>query len=321
MLYRPLYRGETLWGKTNHTEGEGRAGLRVDCPETSWVTVPTPELRIIDDKLWTAAQQRLRARHDDYLRDTRGKLWGKPDLRREGRYLLSGLAQCGVCGWNIVVLGGQRRVYGCGHAVKRGVCANTLQQPVDRVDAAFLDALGGRPSPQSAFAMLSSMGWSRRWRKWRPIRPGHPPSNRSGRPSGGRSNGWWRRSMRGAARRPWCRRSPGREVRITEIEGELARLASAPAVLALDLDAIEQAVARQLGRFVNRLRGNAHRARQVLKKLLVDRTQFRPVEADGGRQTLAIRGYLSYGAILSTQKNNRRPSPENRRPSAQGSFH
>lgn len=98
-------------------------------------------MRIIPEPLCQAVQQRLQAANQSHLQNTRGKLGGKPDLRNEGRYLLFGLAQCGVCGWNLVVVGNNPRTYGCSHFHKRGTCANALAQPVPRVDESFLAAL------------------------------------------------------------------------------------------------------------------------------------------------------------------------------------
>ncbi len=141
MLYRRLYHGEIVWGQTTHTDRDGRAGLRIPLAQSEWLIIPAPDLKIIADDLWNAVQARLQAAQAHFLRDGRGKLWSKPDLRREGQYLLTGLARCGVCGWKLSVLGGHRRVYGCSHSLKRGVCENRLMQPVDMVDTAFLRAL------------------------------------------------------------------------------------------------------------------------------------------------------------------------------------
>ncbi len=57
-------------------------------------------------------------------------------------------------------------------------------------------------------------------------------------------------------------------------------------------------MAGQLSRFGDLLRGNVPRARQALKKLLVDRVEFAPVDAGGGRRTYAFTGELAYGALL-----------------------
>ena len=54
----------------------------------------------------------------------------------------------------------------------------------------------------------------------------------------------------------------------------------------------------ELARFADLLEANLPRARQSLKKLLVDGVEFAPVKGDSGRPTCAFRGQLSYGAVL-----------------------
>ena len=79
-------------------------------PKRDWLATAAPDLQIVDDTLWNAVQERLRVNTETYLRDGRGKLWSKPDLRRGGKYLVTGLARCGTCGRSLTVLGGRRRV-------------------------------------------------------------------------------------------------------------------------------------------------------------------------------------------------------------------
>lgn len=88
------------------------------------------------------------------------------------------------------------------------------------------------------------------------------------------------------------------EARIKEIDTEVARLETAPSLTAMDLKRLEREVESDLTRFADLLRGNVPRARQALKKLLVDRVTFTPIRAENGRQTYAFAGELSYGALL-----------------------
>ncbi len=60
----------------------------------------------------------------------------------------------------------------------------------------------------------------------------------------------------------------------------------------------EKEIAEQLRRFADLLHGNVPRARQLLKKLLVDRVVFAPVTLSGGTRTYSFRGELTYGALL-----------------------
>ncbi|MGH7406730.1 MAG: zinc ribbon domain-containing protein [Candidatus Methylomirabilales bacterium] len=143
--------------------------------------------------------------NEDSLRDTRGKLWGKPDRKTEGRYLLSGLVMCGLCRWTLTVLGGGRRMYGCSHHHRRGTCENDLLQQVEAVDAAFLGAL---EREKGALARKIE-------RMVAAIRDGRAPS-------------------------ALVQEIAKAEARGRGIEAERTRLAAAPTVTALDLKRIER---------------------------------------------------------------------------------
>jgi len=61
---------------------------------------------------------------------------------------------------------------------------------------------------------------------------------------------------------------------------------------------MEAAIAKELSRFSELLTGNVPRARQALKKLLLDTVEFTPTTPETGKQTYAFRAELSYGAIV-----------------------
>lgn len=88
------------------------------------------------------------------------------------------------------------------------------------------------------------------------------------------------------------------EARLQEIEAEMARLAAASRMSALDLKRLEREVEAELARFADVLRGAVPRVRQALKKLLVDRAEFTPVPTEKKKRTYAFKAELSYGAIL-----------------------
>ena len=298
MLYRKLYRGEIVWGRLTHTDRGGRAGVLVKRDEKEWVRREAPECRIIGEPLWRTVQDRLKVQAGIFLRDSRGKLWGKPDLRREGKYLLSGLAQCGRCGGRINVVGGVPRIYACSAAYWKGVCENRLTQRVSLVDAAFLAALEREVLTPERFAFAVRCGVERVQQDLAQD-PGRGTALERERAGLARRVGRLVAAI-GDGKGPAAlvQEIAKAEARVAEIEGELARLAAAPALGNLDLDRIERDIAGQLSRFGELLKGNVPRARQALKKLLVDRLVFTPTEVNGGRPTYAFRGELSYGAIL-----------------------
>lgn len=298
ILHRRLYHGEIVWGKTTHTDRNGRAGVVVRRDERDWQTQQAEELKIVDDTLWDAVQARLRASNEKFLRDSRGKLWGKPEMRLEGRYLLSGLARCGVCGWNLAVLGGVRRVYGCTHSFKRGVCANDLTQRVDLVDTAFLAAIEKDVLTPERFRYALACGMERVKEELAQAPDRRPTLERE-------RAGLARKVERmvaaiGDGRGPAAlvQEIERAERRLKEIDAELARLAAAPVLAHLDVSEFEEAIAAQLSRFGDLMRGNIPRARQALKKLLVDRVVFTPAVLENGDRTFAFKGDLTYGAVL-----------------------
>ena len=84
-----------------------------------------------------------------YLRNTKGQLLTRPSGEKMmSKYLLSGLAKCGVCGGSVVAMtrnngGHRRKLYGCVHHHKRGtaICSNGLQIEQHRFDQAVLHAI------------------------------------------------------------------------------------------------------------------------------------------------------------------------------------
>ncbi len=298
MLYRRLYRGEIVWGQYTNVDRNGRAGLRVKRDSSEHLVVPAPDLRIVPEPLWQAVQRRLQVVNEGYLRDTRRKLWEQPDRGREGRYLLTGLAKCGCCGWNLAVLGGVRRVYGCAHSFRRGICANTVTQPVAAVDAAFLAALEREVLTPERFRYAVEIAVER-VRERLAKDPDCRPMLEQERKGLQRKIERWTEAVgdRDVAT-VFIPKIKQANARVMEIGAELARLAAAPTLGVLELKRLEREIDGQLVRFADLLRGNVPRARQALKKLLVDRVEFTPVQERNGKGTYAFKGELHYGALL-----------------------
>jgi hypothetical protein len=147
VLHRELYRGRVVWNTTRKRDqwGQVRPSRR---PIDEWITTDAPELLIVSDALWKAAHDRLNKTRDVYLRATNGRLWGRPEVGLESKYLLTGLARCGQCGGTMTVRSrnhGSRRAffYACSSFHHRGkaVCANSLEMRLAEADNAVLAAL------------------------------------------------------------------------------------------------------------------------------------------------------------------------------------
>ena len=55
VLYRELHRGEIVWNRTKKRDSWGVKCQR-SRPESEWLRVPAPDLRIVDEELWQAAR-------------------------------------------------------------------------------------------------------------------------------------------------------------------------------------------------------------------------------------------------------------------------
>jgi site-specific DNA recombinase len=148
MLRRRLYSGVVVWNKSQKVMRRGTKAQRWR-PENEWLERPAPELAIVDADLWQRVRERREAAGATYLRRMNGRLIGRPSgADVESPYLLSGIAECGLCGGSLVAMTrshGKRRVsyYGCLRFHKRGLhaCRNGLQIRQDALDAAVVDVL------------------------------------------------------------------------------------------------------------------------------------------------------------------------------------
>jgi site-specific DNA recombinase len=149
ILLRSLYRGEIVWNQTKKRDDWGQQRQK-DRPASEWLRVPAPELRIIDEALWQAAQRQLAARRlrsGNQVGVDRRCARGLPQ-DRESRYLLTNFARCGCCGGSLVAHtrshGGHRAAfYGCLTYWKKGKtrCPNGLAGRMEVIDAEVLDTL------------------------------------------------------------------------------------------------------------------------------------------------------------------------------------
>ncbi len=143
VLQRPDYMGELRWGRVRKRDAWGARHPQRQ-PQDDWEVFQAPHLAIVSRELWDAVHARLQAQRAIYLRGTGGRLQSKPANGMASKYLLTGLATCGVCGGSFgprLAAGRSRRqVYRClvNHTRGAAVCANALQVPVLAADTAVL---------------------------------------------------------------------------------------------------------------------------------------------------------------------------------------
>ena len=114
ILYNPLYVGKVVYNRTHNIKNPdtGKRLIRMN-PERDWIVREKPELRIIRQDVWDAAQ-RLKREYSSLA----------PQGARRPRHLFSGLCRCGVCGGSYTVK--SRQQLGCSGHYQKGnaVCEN-----------------------------------------------------------------------------------------------------------------------------------------------------------------------------------------------------
>jgi DNA invertase Pin-like site-specific DNA recombinase len=148
VLCRSKYIGRWPWGKKankrNPFTGKVSQTERPSQDCDKWER-HLPELRIISDGLWDAAQRRLAevGGANSGRRRRNGKLAGSApgQSNHSPRHLLEGLIQCGYCGLNFQVSGAHGDYLGCrGYVVGR--CACGTHAPRSRTEQQILQAIG-----------------------------------------------------------------------------------------------------------------------------------------------------------------------------------
>jgi site-specific DNA recombinase len=163
MVFRDLYRGRPVWGRTRWVDvGGTKRKVRVGDAST-WVAGFDPSLQIIDDALWQAAHDRLARGRALYRSRTAGTAVGRPPNPTESKYLLTGLLRCGHCGGGLHVSrqSGRRGqglwcYYVCARQRTRGLpCPGALRVGMSRLDETLLDEVGTRLlTPQRVTAAI-----------------------------------------------------------------------------------------------------------------------------------------------------------------------
>jgi hypothetical protein len=159
MLYRRTYAGEIQWGKLQKVTKRGTKHQR-HRPESEWLMVAVPDLRIISDDLWRRVHARLAERLSVLPK-------ARPNRRcpTGSRYLLVGFATCSQCGGPIGSelrahgSTGQRRHvahYACLEHKRRGstICANAVGLRQAILDRSVLNAVVDTLHPRVLAAVV-----------------------------------------------------------------------------------------------------------------------------------------------------------------------
>lgn len=135
ILHNPIYRGKLIWNRSQFVKRPGtNKRVQRPRPQSEWITMERPELRIVTEDLWQRVQERLQLVKDIY-----GHAGAGIHKASLSGYLLAGLLKCDWCGANLIIVAGKgrktkRKYYGCSQRFNRGACANELTIRLDVIE-------------------------------------------------------------------------------------------------------------------------------------------------------------------------------------------
>ena len=137
-----LYRGVRVWNRTEKLlhPTKGRKAKRVR-PQSEWIRVQVPGLRIVPDELWDRVQQ-TNQRMKDLIYGRRQGGFNRTQASRT--YLFSGPMTCGVCGgkYSVIIGGYPSKVrYGCKNHRFRNTCTNNITILRNRLEPQLISAI------------------------------------------------------------------------------------------------------------------------------------------------------------------------------------
>ncbi|MBK8998852.1 MAG: recombinase family protein [Myxococcales bacterium] len=145
ILKNEKYAGRFIWNKTTTVKDPLSGKMKqVQRPPEEWIVQERPDIRIISDEDWSAAQARWREIEGAFPR-RRGKRGfesqRKSYVESHPTHLLSGALRCGACGGAIALVSGKGSgYYGCLNASRRS-CDNKVLIARKRLEEKFLGAL------------------------------------------------------------------------------------------------------------------------------------------------------------------------------------
>ena len=152
VLHNELYVGRLVWNRQRFIKdpATGRRVARLNPPE-AWVVQEVPDLRIVDDALWTAVQERLTGVRESprVVKARASEFW----KHRRPQTLLTGLVHCGCCGGLMATQG--QDYLGCSTARRQGTCTNRKLVRRGAIETVILEGLRERlmrPDMVAAFA-------------------------------------------------------------------------------------------------------------------------------------------------------------------------
>jgi hypothetical protein len=140
ILNNPLYQGKFIWNRTetvrNSSKKQTKSRWR---PESDWIVIDMPKLKLISDEIWQAVKARQAARKTKTKEKQNAS--SNPNARTGPgpKFLFSGILKCEKCGGEFITIATGK--YGCCNAYRRGTCDVKTKLNRDEVEAALTQSL------------------------------------------------------------------------------------------------------------------------------------------------------------------------------------
>jgi site-specific DNA recombinase len=146
ILGNRLYVGELIWNQ-HYTVKDPDTGVesKRPRPKGEHITVAVPHLRIIDDKLWGAAEK-VRNGRSVAKYGLSGKIVRHHPVVARSQHLLSGLLRCGACNGHMIVtkMSGGKRYVTCSAAFQKATCSHRKSYVMNSLQELVLDGMRNR---------------------------------------------------------------------------------------------------------------------------------------------------------------------------------
>jgi site-specific DNA recombinase len=302
ILQNSLYSGEVIWNRVKMVKdpSTGRRISRIN-PKEEWIRKQVPELRIISQDVFDAAQK---------LKAERGG--PRPHQKRKPRHLLSGLLKCGCCGAGMSVKDrdhGRIRVT-CTQAKEAGTCTNKRPYYLDEIEKTVASGLKeelSRPAAIKRYVQSYNEEMKR-------LSASSSSLLRKNRNQLAKVDGEIQRAidavMRGVFEAEDIReRITALKAEKKRLEGEIGRIEQSRAPIALHPTAITSYL-RSVENLEETVKSNsiASQESKMALRELVDGVVVSPPDKAKDRMRIEVRGYLSrlVGGDLFPQRSSQR---------------
>jgi site-specific DNA recombinase len=173
ILHNSIYSGKQIWNRAQFVKRPGtNKRVRRIRPQSEWIIVERPELRIVGEDLWRQVQQHLQL-----VKEAFGRRGSGLHKASSSSHLLTGLLKCDLCGANLIIVAGKgrktkRKYYGCSQRFNRGACSNSLTIRQDVLERNFFAGLQRDVLTDEAVA-YTAVEVSRQLRERQTLRSSH----------------------------------------------------------------------------------------------------------------------------------------------------